>query len=152
MDVCEDGDNLYVKVVDYKSGSTAFDLVALYYGLQLQLVVYLNAAMEIEQKENPGKHVIPAGILYYNLKDPILDRKETEQPEEIQERLLSQLQMNGLVNADREIIDRMDRQLSGRSQVIPVCVNKDGSLSKSSSVASSEEFRTICLLYTSRCV
>ncbi|MBU9724682.1 helicase-exonuclease AddAB subunit AddB [Diplocloster modestus] len=143
VDVCEDGDNLYVKVVDYKSGSTAFDLVALYYGLQLQLVVYLNAAMEIEQKENPGKHVIPAGILYYNLKDPILDRKETEQPEEIQERLLSQLQMNGLVNADREIIDRMDQQLSGRSQVIPVCVNKDGSLSKSSSVASSEEFRTI---------
>ncbi|WP_343250492.1 helicase-exonuclease AddAB subunit AddB [Diplocloster hominis] len=143
VDVCEDGDNLYVKVVDYKSGSTAFDLVALYYGLQLQLVVYLNAAMEIEQKENPDKHVIPAGILYYNMKDPILDRKETEGPEEIQERLLSQLQMNGLVNADREIIDRMDQQLSGRSQVIPVSVNKDGSLSKSSSVASSEEFRTI---------
>lgn len=143
VDVCEDGDNLYVKVVDYKSGNTAFDLVALYYGLQLQLVVYLNAAMEIEQKENPDKHVIPAGILYYNMKDPILDRKEAEQPEEIQERLLSQLQMNGLVNADRDIIDRMDQQLSGRSQVIPVSVNKDGSLSKSSSVASSEEFHTI---------
>ena len=42
-DVCEDGDKLYVKIIDYKSGSTSFDLAALYHGLQLQLVVYLDA-------------------------------------------------------------------------------------------------------------
>mgnify|MGYP002509008205 CR=1 FL=1 len=40
-------DKLYVKVIDYKSGNRRFDLAALYYGLQLQLVVYMNAAVEL---------------------------------------------------------------------------------------------------------
>ena len=39
MDVFEDEDKIYVKIMDYKSGSTSFDLALLYHGLQLQLVV-----------------------------------------------------------------------------------------------------------------
>lgn len=50
MDMKEDREHVYVKVVDYKSGSREFSLAALYYGLQLQLVVYMNAAMEIAGK------------------------------------------------------------------------------------------------------
>lgn len=49
MDVCEDGGKVYVKIIDYKSGSTSFDLLALYYGLQLQLVVYMDAVTEMAQ-------------------------------------------------------------------------------------------------------
>lgn len=44
MDVFEDEDKIYVKIMDYKSGSTSFDLALLYHGLQLQLVVYMDAA------------------------------------------------------------------------------------------------------------
>ena len=44
IDVAEDAEHVYVKVIDYKSGNRKFDLAALYYGLQLQLVVYMNAA------------------------------------------------------------------------------------------------------------
>ena len=40
IDLCCEEDRVYVKVVDYKSGSTSFDLASLYDGLQLQLVVY----------------------------------------------------------------------------------------------------------------
>ena len=39
VDICEDEDNVYVKVIDYKTGAKAFDLGELYYGLQLQLVL-----------------------------------------------------------------------------------------------------------------
>lgn len=54
MDLCETDDKVYVKIIDYKTGNTSLDLVALYYGLQLQLAVYLDAAVELEQKSIPA--------------------------------------------------------------------------------------------------
>ena len=53
LDLCEDEKHVYVKIIDYKSGNTSFDLAALYYGLQLQLVVYMDAALEMEERKNP---------------------------------------------------------------------------------------------------
>ena len=67
VDICEDEDNVYVKVIDYKTGAKAFDLGELYYGLQLQLVLYLNTALELESRKHHGKTVIPAGIFYYQM-------------------------------------------------------------------------------------
>ena len=60
IDVSEDAEHVYVKVIDYKSGNKKFDLAALYYGLQLQLVVYMNAAMELESRKHPDKEIVPA--------------------------------------------------------------------------------------------
>ena len=51
VDLCETDDKVYVKIIDYKTGNTSLDLVALYYGLQLQLAVYLDAAVELEQEK-----------------------------------------------------------------------------------------------------
>ena len=62
LDLCEDEKHVYVKIIDYKSGNTSFDLAALYYGLQLQLVVYMDAALEMEERKNPEKTAVPAGI------------------------------------------------------------------------------------------
>ncbi len=45
LDTCEENNVCYVKVIDYKSGQNKFDIVALYHGLQLQLVTYLNGAL-----------------------------------------------------------------------------------------------------------
>ena len=55
MDLCRDEDHVYVKIIDYKSGTTSFDLAALFYGLQLQLVVYMDAAVEMEERRHPDK-------------------------------------------------------------------------------------------------
>ena len=73
MDLCKEEKNVYVKVIDYKSGNTSFQLLSLYHGLQLQLVVYLNAAMELAAREYPDKEVHPAGIFYYQIQDPMLE-------------------------------------------------------------------------------
>ena len=72
VDFAEEDGSLYVKVIDYKSGSTKLDLGKVYYGLQLQLVLYLEAAMAMAAKRNPNRKLIPAGIYYYNMKDPIV--------------------------------------------------------------------------------
>lgn len=41
IDVCEDDENLYVKVVDYKTGQSDFNLLKTYYGLKIQLLTYM---------------------------------------------------------------------------------------------------------------
>ncbi|MDO5539664.1 MAG: helicase-exonuclease AddAB subunit AddB [Eubacteriales bacterium] len=140
IDVCEKDKQVYVKVIDYKSGNTSFDLVALYHGLQLQLVVYLNAALELEKRLHPDKEIIPAGIFYYHMKDPLLDMEGVSTPEEIEKQLLKQLRPDGLVNMDQEVFSEMDRGFTKTSDVIPVTLNKDGSLSKLSRAISKERF------------
>ncbi|MCI5700512.1 MAG: exodeoxyribonuclease V subunit gamma [Lachnospiraceae bacterium] len=113
LDTYDDGKNIYVKVIDYKSGSTGFDLVAVYYGLQLQLVLYMNAALEY--MNHRGKDAQPAGIFYYNVKDPVEEWKDKETEEELRERILNDLKLNGLVQADRNIIEHLDRTLRKKS-------------------------------------
>ena len=111
MDTCVDGEKVYVKVIDYKSGNTSFDMVALYYGLQLQLVVYLNAAMEMEKRVHPDKEAVPAGIFYYRMQDPVLDGGKERTPEEINREILKELRLNGLVNEDPEIVKKWIKML-----------------------------------------
>ena len=95
LDLCEDEQHVYVKIIDYKSGTTSFDLAALYYGLQLQLVVYMDAAVEMEERNHPDKEVVPAGIFYYHINDPLADKQEGMTVEEIEKQILRQLRMNG---------------------------------------------------------
>lgn len=145
MDVCEKDDTVYVKIIDYKSGNTSLDLVALYYGLQLQLVVYMDAALELEEKKHPGKDVEPAGIFYYHIGDPMLEKKDGETDEAWNRRLLAALKMDGLVNADPEVVALLDHSVGAgaSSDVVPVGYKKDGSFSSYSKVATREEFFVI---------
>lgn len=143
LDLCEDGERVYVKIIDYKSGATQFDLAAVYYGLQLQLVVYLDAVMEMTQRGNPGKEIVPAGIFYYNIKDPLVEREIGQTAENVDEEILRQLRMNGLVNSDLEAVSHLDHQIRQKSDVIPVAM-KDGLIREGqSSVASGRRFEIL---------
>lgn len=141
VDICEEGDELYVKVIDYKTGVKAFDLGELYYGLQLQLILYLNTALELEEKKHRGKTVIPAGIFYYQMKDPLVEKEKEE--EKLEQKLLKELRLDGIANAKAEVVRHLDRTCSGNSLVVPIGKNKDQSLSKTSKVATQEEFAVI---------
>ena len=83
IDTCEDENAVYVKVTDYKTGRKAFDITAFYHGLQMQLPVYLNAALEIERQKHPEKEVLPAGIFYYRIQvedeDSLTERFDRKQ-------------------------------------------------------------------------
>ena len=131
----EDG-KLYVRVIDYKTGNTSFDLVSLYHGLQLQLMIYMDGALNVEKNKHKDKEVIPAGVFYYNIQDPMIKEKIDADVEKVQEEVLKKLKMNGLVQADRELAEKMDSTLVS----LPVSIKKDGSFYKSSSVATREQF------------
>lgn len=140
VDTYETEDKVYVKIVDYKSGTTKFELLSLYYGLQLQLVVYMNAAMELIGKKNPDKEVIPAGMFYYHIEDPIVegDRKMSE--EEIYDKILEQLKVEGVISTEEEAYHAMDTELSGKSAVIPLSLNKDGEIRDNDKAVNREQF------------
>lgn len=144
VDTCRQQDKLYVKVIDYKSGTRKFDLAALYYGLQLQLVVYMNAALEAEKRKNPDMEVLPAAMLYYHVSDPITEtEKGKPDPQEIERAILDELKMTGMVSDEEDVIRLMDNEFTEKSQILPIARKKDGSFTKASGILSKEDFQTI---------
>lgn len=143
IDTYEDEDHVYVKVIDYKSGSRKFDLAALYYGLQLQLVVYMNVASEIEKRRHPDKEVVPAALLYYHVNDPMLKEEQELSAEEINDRLQKELRMTGVVSDSEQVIGLLDKQFIDKSLIVPVERKKDGSFTAASSVISKEDYQVV---------
>lgn len=148
VDLYEDDSKVYVKIIDYKSGGTRFDLAAVYYGLQLQLVVYMDAVLELQQRKYPEKEIVPAGIFYYNIKDPLVDKEDEQTPETILGEILSELKMNGLVNPDGDILGHLDHGLegpeaTGKSSVVPAALKKGMIQPTYSSVADTESFQAL---------
>lgn len=143
VDTYENGQNVYVKIVDYKSGDKHFDLVALYHGLQLQLVVYMNAALELQRKKHPGKIVEPAALLYYHVTDPVIETSKELSQEEIGDKIVEKLRQAGVVNSSPDVIELLDQELTGKSQVVPVELKKDGSLGSRSKALDGESLATV---------
>lgn len=143
IDIAKDEDNVYVKVIDYKSGNQQFDLAALYYGLQLQLVVYMNAAMELESRKYPDKKMVPAALLYYHIEDPTIESPIDLEEKEINQQILSKLRMNGVVNGEESVVRKLDHSNFAKSDVIPVERKKNGLFSERSSIMSSEELKIV---------
>ena len=139
VDTCEDEDGLYVKVLDYKTGRKAFDIVALYHGLQLQLMVYMDAALAGQKKRHPEKEIIPAGVFYYRIQDPLVDKED----EETERAILKELKPDGIVSLRGNSVAHLDRQMTGESLAAPVKFKKDGSLSKTSKAVPEEEFQAM---------
>ncbi len=145
LDTYTDGDDLYVKVIDYKSGMTSFDLLAVYEGLQLQLVVYLGAADELMAKKHPGKKVHPGGIFYYHLDDPIIVSEEELTEEEVDNEIMRELRPDGPFNREDKAVFALDRGLSDHENTDPSMVlrakrKKDGDFDSRTRAFSEEDF------------
>ena len=143
IDTYEVDDQVYVRVMDYKSGMASFDLTALYNGLQLQLAVYLNAAVTLEKKDHVGKQIVPAGLFYFPMKDPVIASESYLSQENIEDAMLKELALEGVCNADSTVIGYMDRECVTKSKILPISYNKDGSLSKTSKAVTTEQFEQL---------
>jgi len=129
--------NYYLKVLDYKSGNTDFSLDLLKAGLQIQLPLYLSILLEEEKKRHPDYKLHPAGLFYFTMDNPSLSFKGQSEEELFQEKLKAS-RPKGLINGDKDIIFRMDRELKGDSLLLPV-KEKNGSIEEKGSVAKEEK-------------
>ncbi|MBE5941844.1 MAG: hypothetical protein E7264_04800 [Lachnospiraceae bacterium] len=134
VDIKEDEDTIYVKVIDYKSGAKDLDYVKIYEGKQLQLTVYMSVMLELLARKYPDKRIVPTGMYYYRLHDPIVDGSEDEKIEEERQK---QNRLTGLVNADDKCLELMDKRTG---KVTPVNYKADGSLgARNASLVSTDE-------------
>jgi len=141
VDILGDGREGYVKIIDYKSGSKKFTLSDAYYGLQIQLLVYMDALLENKQLlEFDELH--PAGVFYFRIDDPLIDADKLGE-DDIEKGILKQLKMNGIVLKDVSVVKAMDSEIENErySSIIPAEVKKDGEISERSSAVSEAEFR-----------
>ena len=127
IDIAKTKEGNYIRIIDYKSSVKNIDLNEVMAGLQIQLITYLDAACKIEQ-------MMPAGILYYNLIDPVLKSNKPISKENIEEEIKKKFKMNGIILADVNVIKMMDKKLEkGSSNIVPAYLDKDGNVSKSKS-------------------
>ena len=102
IDTCSIGGREYVRIIDYKTGSTVFDLTRIYYGLSLQLPIYLRALTGDSDRE-------PAGMFYLRLSPPMSRVDGEGDIPKAMDRVRDHFRLNGLVLSDLEVIGAMDR-------------------------------------------
>ncbi len=138
IDCAPGQDVVYLRVIDYKSGTAELRLDELYYGLSLQLIAYLDIVLE-NGRALWGKDPVPAGVFYFEIKNPLI-KGDRDSAEEAEQGLLSLFRMKGLVLGEKPVISLMHRDLNGHSYIVPVGIKKDGSLGARSKTASREQF------------
>lgn len=122
----------YIRIIDYKSYNKELKLSDVYYGLQLQLLVYMDASLKDE--------FIPGGMLYLKLDDPILKTKKNISKEEVENEINKKLRMKGLILSDSRLIKAMDSKMEKESSVLELSVKKDGNYTSKVPMATSSQF------------
>lgn len=132
----------YFRVIDYKSNIQKLSLDEIYYGLKLQLLTYLEVILE-NAEDLMGGQGIPAGFLYFPVKDPLIPLDSPQATDNLEEEILKKLRMQGYVLEDTQAVRLMDETIDGRSKLVPAALKTDGSFYANSPVFSLEQFRML---------
>lgn len=131
----KDGEGKYIKVLDYKSGNKNFSLLELYHGLQLQLLLYLDAYLRLNEKNKA------AGMFYFHIDTRTVKYETGMELSEALTKQLKQYKLSGLAVDDVDILDKMESGVKG--EILPAKAKKDGTLGSGASVASEAQFRQL---------
>lgn len=137
----QDG-KLYLRVVDYKTGTKKFDLAQLRYGLGIQMLLYLFAIRQEGEELFGGYPIEPAGVLYLPAREKLLNLPRGATEEEVERAMHKELQRSGMVLSDPQVLRAMEHSALETPCYLPVRVKKgkDGSVELSGSLASAEQF------------
>lgn len=136
IDTCTIGGREYVRIIDYKTGSTSFDMTKIYYGLSLQLPIYLRALTSDGTKE-------PAGMFYLRLSPPMTKVDKEDALDRVEAAVKEHFRLNGMVLRDLEVIEAMDRGYASGSTLEAVSTQKDGSIKASEKLQDTDFFQKL---------
>lgn len=121
LDIYRRQGKTWIKIIDYKTGNKNLRYEDIYYGLSLQLVVYLDGALTVLNEEN----LMPGGIFYFHVDDPILRMDINIDPQAFNKKLEKELnkafKLQGLLCDNEAVIAAMDENRDkSQSDILPV--------------------------------
>ncbi len=135
IDRYEGDEGIYVRVIDYKSGSRELEADQIFYGMQLQLLLYLNAAASWQGGAEG------AGAYYMYFRDPVLTDVDSADLEKVEAALAKQMHLSGISLKDARILELMDSALPPLT--MDVMVKKNGEFGENKPLATLEEMRLL---------
>lgn len=126
------GDHAWLRIIDYKSGMSELNLTKLYFGLQLQLIIYLAAALEKDACR-------PAGAFYFKMQDPMIDTEERN-AEKVEQERTDELRLSGLFINNREVLDAMSPDIE---HTVQLKLKNDGTVSSNVRMMDESGFRLL---------
>lgn len=141
VDLLETGEDIYVRVIDYKSGSKDLSLSDIYNGFSLQLFLYLDSVLRAVPAFS-GKTPQPGGVFYFKIDDPMINT-DSRDKDLIEREILKKMKMTGLVVRDVNVIRQMDRDIAGYSEILPVQVTKNDEVGAKSNALTELEFAAL---------
>ncbi len=140
----------YVRIIDYKTGNKEFSLNSVYYGQELQLIVYLKAAEKLLDRnlanQKSDLKALSAGVYYYHVNETELDFESLKKMDEDEraDEILKASRMTGATNSNPVVYKAMDENLMSAksSKVINLTGTKDG-IKKDSKAYSNVQFSAI---------
>ena len=121
---------VYLRVIDYKSSRREIDPTRLWYGLQLQLMLYLQAAAQ-------GLKGNAAGAFYFTVRDPLVDAQDAKEAAE--KAIAKTLQLKGVVLSDVAVVNAMDAEGLALGSIF----TKTGSVAAHAPAYSREEMQSL---------
>lgn len=95
VDEWEEGNSL--RVIDFKLGGKPLNLAGAYHGLQLQLPVYLGAALK-------RRNARSAGVYFFPLEEGVVNTQSTD-PAQVEKERAKEYRMSGLLPEDMALVE-----------------------------------------------
>ncbi len=138
-DIYKSGDDVYVRVIDYKTGNKDFSLDAVMAGLDLQMLIYLFTLCSQKGKEQrellncpEGGSILPAGMLYYSASVADVNAISPMTAAEGLAAAEKGIARRGILTDDENVLRAMERGLDGK--YIAVAVKGDELKAKDKSI------------------
>ncbi len=140
-----DDGKVYIRVVDYKTGTKQFSIEDINHGLNVQMLLYLFALINNKNEKFNDRigssNTDIAGIVYLSSNIPTLDLSAFEDDKNILNKAQKKLKRSGLFIQDEKILRAMNDTVSPNF-IGEVKLEKDGTLS-GKALVSLEEFDKI---------
>lgn len=130
VDTYEKDGNVYIRVVDYKTGSRQHSLKNIKDGIDMQMLLYLFAICAVPNGKfaerlgvSKNGSIIPAGVLYHTSRLPLTSSPRPVAENEALRSAEKKLIRSGILLSEPDILNAMEKGLNG--EFIPVTLKKD---------------------------